>query len=203
MPGIRERVKESGAWTNFVKFIQRGNIIDLGVGLVIGGAFSKVLSSFVDDILTPPLGLVVAGSNMENYFIVLRRGKTPGQQYETIEDAQKDGAVTENVGRFIMTIINFLLVAVTLFVIVYTAQKVSEARERHRLKHHSNGDAAPEVTKPEPVPASGATATCPWCSANVPIKAVKCMYCTSFLHEKVPAELLNKTPQTALIELDG
>ncbi|KAG0291271.1 hypothetical protein BGZ98_003075, partial [Dissophora globulifera] len=60
MPGIRERVKESGVWHNFVEFIQRGNIIDLGVGLVVGGAFSKVLSSFVDDILTPPLGLVIS-----------------------------------------------------------------------------------------------------------------------------------------------
>ncbi|KAG0053038.1 hypothetical protein BGZ83_001743 [Gryganskiella cystojenkinii] len=203
MPGIRERVKESGVWSNFVKFIQRGNIIDLGVGLVIGGAFSKVLGSFVDDILTPPLGLVIAGSNLDNYFIVLRQGKTAKKHYETVQIAQDDGAVTENIGRFIMTLINFVLVAITLFVIVYTAQKVSEARERHRLKHHSNGAAAPETTKPEPTEASGATTTCPWCNANVPIKAVKCMYCTSFLHEKVPAELLNKTPQTALIELDG
>jgi len=135
--------------------------------------------------------------------VVLRHGKHPERTYETPEKAQEDGAVTENIGRFIMTLINFILVAITLFVIVYTAQKFSDMRERRRLKHHSNGDAAPEATKPEPSEASGATKTCPWCSANVPIKAVKCMYCTSFLHEKVPAELLNKTPQTALIELDG
>ncbi|KAG0310451.1 hypothetical protein BGZ99_000373 [Dissophora globulifera] len=201
MPGIRERVKESGVWHNFTEFIQRGNIIDLGVGLVVGGAFSKVLSSFVDDILTPPLGLVISGSNLENWFFVLRQGKSPNQHYRTIEEAQNDGAVTENVGRFVQTTINFLLVAITLFVIVMTAHKVKELREKHKLKHHGNGDA--DAAKPEPAPASGATQTCPWCGANVPLKAVKCMYCTSYLHEKVPAELLNKQPQTALIELDG
>ncbi|KAI1312975.1 hypothetical protein EDD11_002796 [Mortierella claussenii] len=201
MPGIRERVKQSGMWHQFLEFIQRGNIIDLGVGLVVGGAFSKVLSSFVDDILTPPLGLVISGSNLENWFIVLRHGKTPGQHYQTVDEAQQDGAVTENVGRFVQTTLNFLLVAVTLFVIVVTAHKVKELREKHKAKHHGNGDV--DDTKPEPVPASGATRTCPWCDANVPLKAVKCMYCTSFLHEKVPAELLNKQPQTALIELDG
>ncbi|KAF9170022.1 hypothetical protein BGX21_002212 [Mortierella sp. AD011] len=199
MPGITERVKKSGVWTNFVEFIQRGNIIDLGVGLVIGGAFSKVLGSFVDDILTPPLGLVISGSNLENWFIVLRQGKTPGEKYKTIKEAQGDGAVTENVGRFLQTALNFLLVAITLFVIVYSYTKVKEFREARRLKH---GNGAVDATKPEPAPASGATRTCPWCDANVPIKAVKCMYCTSFLHEKVPAELLNKQPQTSLITLE-
>ncbi|KAF9200024.1 hypothetical protein BGZ49_009780 [Haplosporangium sp. Z 27] len=200
MPGIQERVKKSGVWQNFVAFIQRGNIIDLGVGLVIGGAFSKVLGSFVDDILTPPLGLVISGSNLENWFIVLRSGKSQNKHYETIEEAQADGAVTENVGRFLQTSLNFFLVAVTLFIIVYTITKVNEFRESRRLKH---GNGAVDATKPEPAPASGATRTCPWCDANVPIKAVKCMYCTSFLHEKVPQELLNKQPQTALIQLDG
>ncbi|KAF8937574.1 hypothetical protein BGZ58_002487, partial [Dissophora ornata] len=170
-------------------------------GLVVGGAFSKVLGSFVDDILTPPLGLVISGSNLENWFIVLRQGKTPDEKYETIDQAQKDGAVTENVGRFLQQTLNFLLVAITLFVIVYTATKVKEFRDKRRLKGHGNGDA--DTTKPEPAPASGATQTCHWCSANVPLKAVKCMYCTSYLNEKVPAELLNKQPQTALIELDG
>ncbi|KAF9428083.1 hypothetical protein BGZ76_002069 [Entomortierella beljakovae] len=200
MPGITDRVKNSSAWHGFVEFLQRGNIIDLGVGLVVGGAFSKVLGSFVDDILTPPLGLVISGSNLENWFIVLREGKTGGH-YETIDEAQADGAVTENVGRFIQTCINFLLVAITLFIIIYTAGKVKEYREARRLKRAANGDA--DATKPEPVPASGATKSCQWCDANVPINAVKCMYCTSFLHEKVPSAMLNKTNQTALIELDG
>ncbi|KAF9902143.1 hypothetical protein BX616_002024 [Lobosporangium transversale] len=197
--GIRERVGKSSVWKRFSEFIQRGNIIDLGVGLVIGGAFSKVLTSFVDDILSPPLGLVISGHNLENWFIVIRPGKTPGKKYNTIEDAQEDGAVTENVGRFLQTVLNFLLVAITLFIIVMAVHSFREYRKKGKLSENGEVDA----TKPEPTPASGATRTCPWCDANVPIKAVKCMYCTSFLHEKVPAALLNKQPQESLIELDG
>ncbi|KAG0201550.1 hypothetical protein BGX28_005668 [Mortierella sp. GBA30] len=202
MPGLRERVKESSVWQEFTEFIQRGNIIDLGVGLVVGGAFSKVLSSFVDDILSPPLGLVIAGSNLENWFIVLRPGsKGTGAHYDTIEQAQNDGAVTENVGRFIMTAINFLLVAITLFIVILTTNRVRQWRKaRKAKKHHGNGDV--DATKPEPAEPSGATQTCAWCNANVPLQAVKCMYCTSFLNEKVPAELLRKQPQAALIQLD-
>ncbi|KAF9927005.1 hypothetical protein FBU30_003573 [Linnemannia zychae] len=199
--GIRDRVKNSSVWHEFTEFISRGNIIDLGVGLVIGGAFSKVLSSFVDDILTPPLGLLIAGSNLENWFIVLKEGEVNKGPYKTIEEAQAAGAVTENVGRFIMTTINFLLVAVTLFIIVFTATKFRGWRESRRQKRLNNGDV--DATKPDPAEASGATKTCQWCNANVPVAAVKCMYCGSFLHEKVPADLLNKAAQPALIELDG
>ncbi|KAF9178177.1 hypothetical protein BGZ51_007844 [Haplosporangium sp. Z 767] len=201
MSGLRDKVKNSGVLHEFKEFIQRGNIIDLGVGLVIGGAFSKVLGSFVDDILTPPLGLVISGSNLENWFIVIRQGEHKDRHYQTIKEAQEDGAVTENVGRFIMTVINFLLVALTLFVIVFTANRMRKWRQKRRAERLANGEA--DNTKPEPAPASGATQTCAWCNANVPLKAVKCMYCTSFLHEKVPDELVNKQPQAALIELDG
>ncbi|KAF9908086.1 hypothetical protein EC991_010214 [Linnemannia zychae] len=199
--GIRDRVKNSGVWHDFKEFIQRGNIIDLGVGLVIGGAFSKVLNSFVDDILTPPLGLVIAGSNLENWFIVIKEGDKSKLPYHTIEEAQAAGAVTENIGRFIMTAINFLLVAVTLFLIIFTATRFRSWRESRRQKKIDNGDV--DATKPDPAEASGATKTCQWCNANVPVAAVKCMYCASFLHEKVPLELLNKQSQPALIELDG
>ncbi|KAK3848522.1 MAG: large conductance mechanosensitive channel, MscL family [Linnemannia gamsii] len=198
--GIRDRVKNSGVWHDFKEFISRGNIIDLGVGLVVGGAFSKVLNSFVDDILTPPLGLLIAGSNLENWFIVIKEGNPKGP-YNTIEEAQSYGAVTENVGRFIMTAINFVLVAVTLFLIIFTATRFRSWREKRRQEKLSNGEV--DATKPEHVEASGATKTCQWCNANVPVAAVKCMYCASFLHEKVPLELLNKQSQPALIELDG
>ncbi|KAF9099823.1 hypothetical protein BGX29_000680 [Mortierella sp. GBA35] len=198
--GVRDRVKSSSVWHDFKEFIQRGNIIDLGVGLVIGGAFSKVLGSFVDDILTPPLGLVIAGSNLENWFFVLKEGKPRGP-YHTIDEAQAAGAVTENIGRFIMTMINFLLVALTLFIVIFTATRFRSWRQARRQKKLNNGEV--DATKPDPADASGATKTCQWCNANVPLLAVKCMYCASFLHEKVPAELLNKQPQPALIELDG
>ncbi|KAF9574263.1 hypothetical protein EC968_007032 [Mortierella alpina] len=193
MSRLRDRVKSSGVWQEFTEFISQGSIIDLGVGLVIGGAFSKVLSSFVDDILTPPLGLVIAGSNLENWFIIIRPGKTAGKHYETIEDAQKDGAVTENVGRFLMTAINFVLVAVTLFIIIFSVNRFRKWRKARKAAKLGNA-----AVEPGPD-----TQPCPWCDATVSIKAVKCQYCTSYLHEKVPAELLNKQPQAALIQLDG
>ncbi|KAK3839547.1 MAG: large-conductance mechanosensitive channel [Linnemannia elongata] len=198
---VRDRVKNSGVWHDFKEFIQRGNIIDLGVGLVIGGAFSKVLNSFVDDILTPPLGLVIAGSNLENWFIVLKYGKNGKKVYNTPQEAQEDGAVTENVGRFLMTAINFVLVAITLFLIIFIATRFRSWRLSRKQKKISNGDV--DATKPDDADASGVTKTCQWCNANVPVAAVKCMYCASYLHEKVPAELLNKAAQPALIELDG
>ncbi|CAO3574853.1 unnamed protein product [Mortierella alpina] len=189
MSGLRDRVKNSGVWKEFTDFIGHDNVINLGVGLVIGGAFSKVLSSFVDDILTPPLGLVIAGSNLENWFIVIRPGKHD-TKYETIEEAQQDGAVTQNVGRFLMTAINFLLVAVTLFVIIFTINRVRKFRKAYKEKKR-NGGVIVKETEPE-------TQDCNWCNAKVPFRAVKCMYCTSYLHEKVPADLLNKQP--SLIE---
>ncbi|KAG0243000.1 large-conductance mechanosensitive channel [Mortierella sp. GBAus27b] len=198
MSGIRDKVKNSGVWHSFVEFISQGNVLDLGIGIVIGGAFSKVTSSFVDDILTPPLGLLISGSNLENWFIVIRQGNTPNKQYQTVDEAQQDGAVTENVGRFLQTSINFILVALTLFLIIYSVKRVRELRAKRHAARQGGG-----ITKPEPAEASHTTQTCPWCGSNVPVTAVKCMYCTSYVNEKVPAELLNKQPQNALIELEG
>lgn len=145
--------------------------------------------------------LLTIGSNLENWFIVLKYGPEGKKPYTTPEEAQRDGAVTENVGRFLMTAINFLLVAITLFLIIFTATRFRSWRLSRRQKKISNGDV--DATKPDDADASGVTKTCQWCNANVPVAAVKCMYCASYLHEKVPAELLNKTAQPALIELDG
>ncbi|KAF9317661.1 hypothetical protein BG000_006008 [Podila horticola] len=195
MPVI-EKIKNASVWTEFKEFISQGSVLQLGVGIIIGGAFSTFLNSFVNDILTPPLGLLISGSNLENYFIVIRHGNTPGKTYLTPADAQADGAVTENVGRFIMTGINFLLVGVSLFLIVFTVNRLREFRKKRREAKKAAGLPESPEDKPE-------TQTCPWCNSTVPIKAVKCLFCTSFLHEKVPAELRNRQPQAALIELDG
>ncbi|KAF9414156.1 hypothetical protein BGZ94_000508 [Podila epigama] len=202
MPALSS-IKNSSVWTEFKEFISQGSVLQLGVGIIIGGAFSTFLNSFVNDILTPPLGLVISGSNLENYFIVLRHGNTPGKTYQTIAEAQDDGAVTENVGRFIMTGINFLLVGISLFLIVFAVNRTRAWRKERRAKKNGGLPESPEDTKPDPAPASGATQTCSWCNGNVPVGAVKCMYCTSYLHEKVPNELRNRQPQAALIELDG
>ncbi|KAF9970304.1 hypothetical protein BGZ73_007012 [Actinomortierella ambigua] len=213
MGGFFSRIKNSSVWTEFKEFINRGSIIELGVGIIIGGAFAAVINSFVADILTPFLGLLVADSNLQNWFIILRPGKTPGRKYETPKEAQEDGAVTENIGAFLMTVINFLMVAISLFLIVLVTnrvkafrKKIKEARKKSGIPSTSAGeesDATPP-TKPDGQPASGVTRTCPWCSANVPVRAVKCMYCTSYLNEKVPQALLQQAqPEDSLIQLDG
>ncbi|KAF9956329.1 hypothetical protein BGZ70_009960 [Mortierella alpina] len=107
-------------WDEWKQFVNRGNVIDLGIGVVIGGAFSDIIDSFVVDILTPPLSLWATGTNLENSFIVLRHGKTPGK-YATYKEAQADGAVTENTGHFLKSCLNFLVIAFFLFWIVKAA----------------------------------------------------------------------------------
>ncbi|CAG8750420.1 7564_t:CDS:2, partial [Acaulospora morrowiae] len=111
----------SGIWKDFKDFLNNrgGNVVDLGIGIIIGSAFSMMVNSFVSDILTPPLGLISYGTSLQNYFIVIRPGKTPNATYSTPEQARDDGAVTENVGIFINTIINFVFVVFTLFWIFY------------------------------------------------------------------------------------
>jgi large conductance mechanosensitive channel len=94
-----------------------GNVVDLAIGLIIGSAFSQIISSAVTDIIMPPIGLIV-GRNFENWFWVIKHGKTPGMDYHTVDEAQSDGAVTENIGIFIQTLINFLLIALVLFCII-------------------------------------------------------------------------------------
>ncbi|CAG8481664.1 36602_t:CDS:2 [Racocetra persica] len=87
----------SNVWSDFKDFVHsRGNVVDLGVGIIIGAAFTIVINSFVSDIISPPLGLVIHGSNLENYFIVLRPGKTPDATYNTPAEAQADGAVQKH-----------------------------------------------------------------------------------------------------------
>jgi len=162
-----------GLWGQFKQFVDKrgGNVVDLGVGIIIGGAFSAVVASFVKDILSPPLGLVLHGTNLENYFVIIRPGNTPNATYNTPEEAQADGAVTENVGSFVNSIINFLFIAFTLFWIVYGYSKFKEAREK--LDHEK------KQTDTEP---------CPWCKASVPKGAVKCQFCTSIMSEKIPPQ---------------
>ncbi|KAF9107703.1 hypothetical protein BGX29_005220 [Mortierella sp. GBA35] len=105
-------------WDEWKLFVNRGNVIDLGIGVVIGGAFSDIIDSFVIDILTPPLSLWATGTNLEHSFIVLRQGRTLGKKYDTYLEAQEDGAVTENTGHFLKACLNFLIIAFFLFWIV-------------------------------------------------------------------------------------
>ena len=139
---------------DFKKFIMRGNILDLAVGVIIGGAFGKIISSFVADILMPPIGLLLGKVDFANMFISLT-----GEQFATLAAAQEAGVPTMNIGIFVNTIVDFLIVAVVIFLIV------------KQLKPKEKPKPAPEPTTKE----------CPFCFTSIPIKATRCPHCTSQL----------------------
>ncbi|MCS6831341.1 MAG: large conductance mechanosensitive channel protein MscL [Armatimonadota bacterium] len=139
----------------FKKFAMRGNAIDLAVGFIMGGAFGAIVNSLVNDIVMPPIGLLLGKVDFSNLFINL--SSTP---YATLEEAKKAGAATINYGLFINTLVNFLIVSFALFLVV---------RQVNRW-----------TTKPTPT-AEPATKECTYCYSQIPIKATRCPYCTSQL----------------------
>ncbi|MFO7996536.1 MAG: large conductance mechanosensitive channel protein MscL [Dehalococcoidia bacterium] len=148
---------------DFKKFIMRGNVVDLAVGIVIGVAFGAIITSFVKDVLMPPIGLALGNVDFANLFAVLREGTVPGP-YPSLAAAQEAGAVSINYGIFINTIISFLIIAAVIFFFVvrpigklYARQKAAEAE-------------LPPSTK-----------ECPYCYTNIAIKATRCPNCTSEL----------------------
>jgi large conductance mechanosensitive channel len=145
----------------FKKFIMRGNVLDLAVGVVIGAAFGVVIKSFTDDILMPPIGLLLGGVDFANIFVVLKAGD-PAGPYNTLASAQEAGAVTLNFGLFINVLIAFLITALAIFLIVKAVQRLQP-----------EGEAAPP---PEPT-----TKPCPYCCTEIPIPATRCPHCTSEL----------------------
>lgn len=143
----------------FRKFIVRGNVIDLAVGIVIGAAFTTVVKSFVDDILMPPIGRLAGGVDFANLFIPL-----DGRHYASLEAAKAAGAATVNYGVFINNVIAFVIVAFAVFLLV-------KAYERMRRQEE-----APPATQKD----------CPFCAEKVALAARRCPHCTS---ELVPAAL--------------
>jgi len=136
----------------FKEFAMRGNVIDMAVGIIIGAAFGKIVTSFVKDVIMPPIGLLTGGVDFSNLFINLS-----GTSYATLADAQKAGAATINYGTFINTVLDFLIVAFAIFIVI---------KQINRLKK-------------EPPPADPTTKDCPECLSTIPIKAKKCAHCTS------------------------
>ncbi|MDQ6758498.1 MAG: large conductance mechanosensitive channel protein MscL [Acidobacteriota bacterium] len=135
----------------FKTFIARGNVLDLAVGLVIGVAFGLIVTSFVNDILMPPIGLLLGRADFTNLFVNLTPDKYSGA---SLAEAKKAGAATLNYGLFINNLINFLIVAFAVFIVV---------KQANRFK------------KPAEVTAK----TCPFCLKDIPLKASKCAFCTS------------------------
>lgn len=138
----------------FKDFIVRGNVLDLAVAVIIGGAFGKIVTSFVNDVLMPPMGLLLGGVDFSNLFISL-----DGTAYETLEAAQTAGAATINYGLFLNTVIDFLIVAFFIFLVI---------RMANRMK------------KPT-LAAEPTTKECPYCYSIISIKAKRCPNCTSQL----------------------
>jgi large conductance mechanosensitive channel len=138
----------------FKEFIMRGNVVDLAVGIIIGGAFGKIVTSFVSDVLMPPLGKLMGNVDFSGLFINLS-----GTSYPSLAAAKAAGAATINYGLFINTIIDFIIVAAAIFILI---------KQVNRFK------------KPVEV-AAPATKACPYCLSNVPLKATRCPACTSEL----------------------
>ncbi|WP_051207695.1 large conductance mechanosensitive channel protein MscL [Butyrivibrio sp. AE3006] len=150
--------KGKGFANEFREFIMRGNVMDLAVGVIIGGAFQGIINSLVNDIIMPIISMITGGIDFSNWFVSL-----DGSSYSTLAAAQEAGAATLNYGVFITAIINFLLMALVIFCIVKSLNKLSD-----RVKKEEE-EAAPT------------TKICPHCKSEINIEATKCPCCTSDL----------------------
>lgn len=142
----------------FKTFVMRGNVVDLAVGIIIGGAFGVIVKSLVDDLIMPPVGLLLGDIDFTNMFALLKPGPKAPAPYATLADAKAAGAVTINYGVFLTNVLTFLIVAFAVYLLV---------RAINRLRG------------PEQVPVS--TKDCPYCRMAVPIAATRCPHCTSEL----------------------
>jgi len=143
--------------SEFKKFAMRGNVLDLAVGVIIGAAFGKIVSSLVADVIMPPIGLLMGGLDFSNIFINLS-----STDYPTLAAAKEAGAPTINVGLFINSLIDFLIIAFVIFMLV---------RQINRLM-------------PPPAQPAVSTKPCPFCISNIPLAATRCPHCTSELEAK-------------------
>ena len=140
----------------------RGNVVDMAVGIIIGGAFGTIVKSLVDDVIMPPIGLVLGGVDFSDLFITLKEGATEGP-YATLAAAQGAGAVTISYGLFLNAVISFLIVAFAVFLLIRAINRLQEFGEK------------------EEAPAEPTTKTCDFCFSEIPIKATRCPHCTSEL----------------------
>ena len=146
---------------DFRDFIMKGNVVDLAVGVIIGAAFGAIVGSMVNDLIMPPIGLLLGNVDFTNLFVVLKAGTKAPVPYASLADAQAAGAVTLNYGLFITKLVTFLIIAFVVFMLV---------RSLAKLKRES----------PAPAPAP-TTKDCPFCLSPVPLKATRCPNCTSDL----------------------
>ena len=142
--------------SEFKKFIMRGSVLDMAVGIIIGVAFGKIVTSLVNDVIMPPIGLALGHVDFSSLFINLS-----GQPFATLADAKKAGAVTINYGAFINTVIEFLIVALAVFLAIKAVARM--------------------MPKPAPAPAPPPMKDCPYCKSSIAAGATRCSQCTSDL----------------------
>jgi large conductance mechanosensitive channel len=143
----------------FKAFALRGNVLDLAVGIIIGGAFGTIIKSLVDDVLMPPIGLALGNVDFANLFLLLQAGPKAPPPYASLADASAAGAVTINYGQFINNVVAFIIVAFAVFLIVRAANRM----------------------KPQDAAAAPATKDCPYCRMAIPVAASRCPHCTTEL----------------------
>jgi large conductance mechanosensitive channel len=144
----------------FKEFVLRGNVVDMAVGIIIGAAFGTIVTSLVNDVIMPPIGLLLGGVDFTDLFMLLKAG-SPAAPYASLADAQAAGAVTINYGLFFNAVVSFLIVALVMFLLI---------RSINRLRREE-----------EAPPAEPTTKECPYCLSTIPIKATRCAHCTSEL----------------------
>lgn len=143
----------------FKIFIMRGNVLDLAIGVIIGGAFQKIVNSLVNDIIMPLISLITGGINFSNWFLAL-----DNSSYTVLSEAQAGGANTLNYGLFLTEVLNFLIMAFVIFMFVKTMNRIAAKRKK--------AEAEPEPEK---------TKVCPYCKSEIDIAASRCPHCTSQL----------------------
>ena len=148
-------------WIEFKEFAMKGNVIDLAIGVVIGGAFGKIVTSLVNDIIMPVVGSLVGKVDFSNLYINLS-----GQQFNSLQEAQAAGAATINYGLFLNNLINFLIIAFSIFIVI---------KQINKLKNFT--------MKKEEVKVEATEKDCPYCCTKIDIKATRCPHCTSVLEE--------------------
>ncbi|MCD4752804.1 MAG: large conductance mechanosensitive channel protein MscL [Anaerolineaceae bacterium] len=152
--------KAKGFLQEFKDFALKGNVIDLAIAFIMGGSFGTIINSIVNDIIMPPVGLLLGGVDFSNLFIMLKPGD-PAGPYLLLAEAQEAGAVTINYGVFLSTIITFIIISLIMFLIIKSMNSMEK----------------------EKAPAKPTTKECPHCCTDISIKATRCPNCTSMLEE--------------------
>jgi len=156
-------------WNEFKEFAVKGNAVDLAVGVIVGAAFTGIISSLVKDVIMPPISLLTGGLDFSNKFVILRAAKDGSTAFNTPADAAKAGAITWNYGNFITLVINFLVVAGAVFLLVRAINKLREPAEEK------------EPDKKD----------CPVCAMKIPFRAKRCPNCTSDLSDNPHVEVVS------------